>query len=93
MLSEMEREVNTGHPFQSRLHFDYSTNNHPSQVHAADDLDCCFVAILSRRKPVGPRIMRKLWSNITMGQSVNLREQTDDKKGKTFRVSEESKAS
>ena len=32
--------------------------------------------------PVGPRIVRKLWSNITTGQSENLREQTDDKQGK-----------
>ena len=31
MLREMQREVNTGHPFESRLH-------------AADDLDCHFMA-------------------------------------------------
>ena len=48
MLREMQREVNTGHPLESRLHSDYSTNNHPPQHHAADDLDCCFMAILSR---------------------------------------------
>ena len=41
-----------------------------------------FRAILSWRKPVGPRIMRKLWSNITTGQSQKLREQTHDRKGK-----------
>ena len=69
MQREMQREVNTGHPCESRLH-------------AADDLDCCFLACLSWREPVGPRIMRKLWSNITTGQSENLREQTDDKKEK-----------
>ena len=44
MVREMQREVNTGHPFGSRLHIDYSTNNHPPQLHAADDLDCCFLA-------------------------------------------------
>ena len=59
---------NTGHPFESKLHIDYSTNNHPPQLHAADDLDCCFMATLSWRKPVGPRIP---WSNIITGQSAN----------------------
>ena len=34
MLREMQREVNTGHPFERRLHIDYSTNNHPTQLHA-----------------------------------------------------------
>ena len=43
MLREMQREVNTGHQFGSRLRIDYSTNNHPPQLHAADDLECCFV--------------------------------------------------
>ena len=37
-------KVNTGHPFESRLHIDYSTNNHPPQLHAANDLDCCLMA-------------------------------------------------
>ena len=64
MLREMQREVNTGHPFESRLRICYSTNNQSSQLRAADDLDCCFVAILSWRKPAGPMIMRKLWSNL-----------------------------
>ena len=78
MPREMQREVNTGYPFEGKLHVDFSTKNHPPQLHAADDLDCCFMAVLSRRKPLGPRIMRKLWSNITTGQSANLSEQTDD---------------
>ena len=60
----MQRAGNTGHPCESRLHIDYSTNNHPPQLHAAGDLDCCFMPILSWEKPVGPRIMRKLWSSI-----------------------------
>ena len=85
MLGKMQREVNAGHPFGIRLRIVYSSNNHPPQLQGADDLDCCFVAILSWRKPVGPRLMRKLWSNITTGQSENLRVQTDDKKGETDR--------
>ena len=28
MLREMQREVNTGRPFERRLHIDYHTNNH-----------------------------------------------------------------
>ena len=63
MLREMQREVNMGRPFESRLHIDYNTNNHFSQLRSAGDLDCCFMAILLRRKPPGPRIMRNLWRN------------------------------
>ena len=33
--------------FERRLHIDYSTNNHQTQLHAANDIDCCFMAILS----------------------------------------------
>ena len=47
LLREMQREVNVGLSFQNRLHIDNSTNNHPTQLHAASDIDCCFVAILS----------------------------------------------
>ena len=46
MLREMQREVNTGHQFERRLHIDYSTNSRPTQLHAANDIDCCFMAIL-----------------------------------------------
>ena len=49
MSREMQREVNTVHPFERRLHIDHSTNNQPTQFHAATDLDCCFVAILTLR--------------------------------------------
>ena len=63
MLRDMQREVNMGHPFESRLHIDYNTNNHLSQLRSANDLDCCTMAVLSWGKPPGPRIMRKLWSN------------------------------
>ena len=102
MLREMQREVNMGLPLENKLHIDYSTNNHPTQLHAANDINCCFMAIQSWRKPVGPRIMRKLWSNLMQGLSMNLREQiaelleTADKRGKaqkTFRASEESNLS
>ena len=78
MLREMQREVNTGHPFESKLHIDYSTNNHPTQLHAANDIDCCFMAILSWRKTAGPRIMRKLQSNLKPNHSLNFREQKAD---------------
>ena len=47
MLREMQREVNMRHQFECRLHIDYSTNNHSTQLHAANDFDCCFMAILS----------------------------------------------
>ena len=61
-------------PSEGRLHIDYSTNNHPSQLHTADDFDCCFMAIPSWRKPVGPRITTKLWSKIATGQPAISRE-------------------
>ena len=48
MLREMQREVKKGHPFERRLHINYSTNNHPPQLHAATDIDWCFMAIISR---------------------------------------------
>ena len=47
MPREMQREVNMGHPFESVFHMHYSTNNHPPQLHSADDFDCCFTAFLS----------------------------------------------
>ena len=46
MLREMQRE-DTGHPFESKLHIDYSTKNHFSQLSSANDLDCCFMALVS----------------------------------------------
>ena len=81
MLREMQREVNTGQPLENRRHIDYSTNIHSPQLYAADDLDCCFMAILSCKKPVGPRIMGKLWSKYYNGSFCK------------FAVSEELKAS
>ena len=38
-LRKMQREVNTGRPFESRLHMDYYTNNHFSQLSSTSDLD------------------------------------------------------
>ena len=46
MLREMQREKDMGRPFESRLHVDFNTNNHFSQLRSAGDLDCCFMAIL-----------------------------------------------
>ena len=63
VMREMQREVNMGRPFESRLHINYNANYHFSQLRSGGDLDCCFIAILSWRKPPGPRIMRNLWSN------------------------------
>ena len=45
------RSIRYARTFKSRLHIDYSTNNHSSQLRSASDLDCCFMAILSWRKP------------------------------------------
>ena len=47
MSREMQREVNTGRPFESRHHIDYDTKNHSSQLSSASDHNCCFMAILS----------------------------------------------
>ena len=78
MLREMQREVNTGRPFESRLQIDYYTNNHFSQLRSASDLDCCFMAILSSRKPPKPRVMRKLWSNTRERTQGNEKEPCED---------------
>ena len=39
MLRQMQREFNTGRPFESRRHIDYFTKNHFSQLSSASDLD------------------------------------------------------
>ena len=36
-----------GRPLESRLHFDYYSNNHLSQLRSTDYLDFCFMAFLS----------------------------------------------
>ena len=64
--------------FERRLDMVYSTNNHPTQLHAAKDIDRCFMAILSWGKPARPRIMRKLWSNLKPNHAMNFREQLAD---------------
>ena len=78
MSREMRREANTGRPFESRLHIDYYTNNHFSQLRSASDLDCCFMAIHSWREPLGPRIMRKLWNNTLTRTQSKEKEQVED---------------
>ena len=47
MLREMQREVNTGCPFESRIYINYYQNRKFSQLRLASDLACCFMAILS----------------------------------------------
>ena len=47
MLREMQREVNTGRPFETRYHIDFFTYDHFSQFRSASDLDRFFMAILS----------------------------------------------
>ena len=78
MLREMQREIFLGRRFESRLHIDYHTNNHFSQLRSAGALDCCFMALLSWRKPPGPRIMRKLWSNSRERAQGNEKREGED---------------
>ena len=78
MFREMLREVNTRRPFESRLHIDYYTNNHFSQLSSASDLACCLLAILSRGKPPGPRIMREFWSNSRVRIQGNEKRRGED---------------
>ena len=47
MLRDMQREVKTGRPFERRLHIDYHNKKHSLHISSANDLDCCFMAILS----------------------------------------------
>ena len=47
MLRDMQSEVKTGRPFESRLHIDYHNKKHSLHISSANDLDCCFMAILS----------------------------------------------
>ena len=56
MLKEMQREVNSGRPFESKHNVHYSTFNHSSQLSSASDLDCCCMAILSWRNHLDTRL-------------------------------------
>ena len=78
MLREMQRDINMGRPFEGRRHIYYFSNNHFAQLRSVDDLDCCFMAILLWRKPPGPRIMRKIWSNTCDRTQNKLKEQAED---------------
>ena len=71
MRRETQCEVNTGQPFENRLHIYYSTNNHPLQLHAADDLYCCFMAILSW-KASGTQNHEEAWEFFFFLQMVIL---------------------
>ena len=62
MLREMQREVNMGLSFGNELHIDFSTDHHPTQLHEANDIDCCFWRFFHGESWPDPRIMRKLWS-------------------------------
>ena len=68
---EMRREVNTGRFFERRLHVDCSANNHSSRRSSASDLDCCFMVILSWRKPPGPNLRDKTQGNEKRQVEVN----------------------
>ena len=74
-LPSCEERCKHGTPIWKQASHWLSTNNHPTQLHAANEIDCCFMAILSWWKPAGQRIMRKPWSNLMSGLSMNLREQ------------------
>ena len=65
-------------PFQSRHHSDYPTDHHHSQHRSTDYPDCCFMAILSWRIPLGPIIVRKLWSNTCERTQSEQKEQVED---------------
>ena len=83
-LRDMQREVDIDRPMESRHQIDYWTNNHNSQLRSTDYPDCCFMAILSRREPLGPRIVRKLWSNTrerTQSKEKELAEDNSYPKG------------
>ena len=54
-MSETQREVHMGRPFESRLHIVFDTKNHLYQLRSAGDLVFCFMTLLSRRIPLGPR--------------------------------------
>ena len=47
---------NLGRPFESRLHIEYFTDSHLSQLRSPNDLDCCFMAVLSWRKHLDPEL-------------------------------------
>ena len=45
-----------------KLHIDYSTDHHPTQLHAANDIDCCVMTNFSLRKSVGKDL--ETWTNL-----------------------------
>ena len=77
MFREMQKEIKMNRPYQSSLHNDYLTTDHHSQLRSTDYPDCCFMAILSWRKPPGSRIMRKNWSNTSERAQSKEKEQAE----------------
>ena len=54
MVREMQREVDTRHPFESSLHIDHSTNNHPPQLRAPMILIVALWLFSHRESQSGP---------------------------------------
>ena len=81
-IAIMPREMNVRSirdtRFDSRRHIDYFYRKSFFKVSSANDLDCCFMAILSCGKPPGPRIKRKLSSNTRERTQGNEKRQGDD---------------
>ena len=50
MPRKMHCEVNMGLQVENKLHIDYSTNGRPTQLDATNEIDCCFMAVLSWSK-------------------------------------------
>ena len=46
-ILQLQRKVNEGCPFETRLHIEYFSNDHFSQLSSESALDCCFLAIHS----------------------------------------------
>ena len=78
MLREMHRVISTDRPFENRPHTDYSTNNHHSPLCSINFPDCCLMAFLSWGKPLGPRNMRRPWSNTRERMQSKEKEQAED---------------
>ena len=83
MLREMQREVNTG----PQLNAGFTTTiNHPPQLHAATDLDCCFICHpymgKASRTPNRERTLKPNHAMHFREQLADLRDRTDYPRGK-----------
>ena len=77
MLREMQLEVNTVRPFESRPHIDYYTYNNFLRFAQQVILFVASWLFYGKTLP-GPRIMRKLWSNTRECTQSNEKEQAED---------------